>query len=122
MDTTQLGVLVDPQRLVAGHVKHVPGVCVIQATGTLGQLWAVFGLGLKPSEGWAGYGTHIKKARFGQMGEIGPAVLAQATCTKQRQIRGTWFCDFSFRFSQDDRTLYTSEQTAAWVKEPGPQS
>lgn len=114
MDTTRLGALVDAQRCVSGHLKHVPAALIIQATGTLGQLYAVYALGLRATAGWHGYGTHIKAARFHRMGEIGAPLRASATCTRSRQLMGTWFCDFDLRFEQHGQPVYTSTQTAAW--------
>ncbi len=114
MDTERLGFLVHAQREVAGHLKHLPAAVVIQATGTLGQLYAVYALGLRSTQGWAGYGTHITKARFGKMGEIGPPVTATVQCVRQRRIRQTWFCDFDFLFEQEGESVYSSRQTAAW--------
>jgi hypothetical protein len=117
IDTTRIDWLVGAQREVSGHQKHIPAAVVIQATGTLGQLYAVYALGLRATEGWAGYGTHIRQARFGRMGLIGPPVVATVTCTKQRQILGTWFCDFDFRFEQEREVVYASVQTAAWRRQ-----
>lgn len=114
LDTTRIGGLVDAQKEVAGHLKHVPAVVAIQMTGTLGQLFAVYGMGLRVTEGWSGYGTHIDKARFWRMGTIGPPVVGKATCTRRRQFRGTWFLNFDFELSQDGERMYTSSQMAAW--------
>lgn len=114
MDSTRLGPLVAAQRVVAGHEPHVPAATVIQATGTLGQLYAVYVLGLRATEGWHGYGTHIREARFPRMGIIGPPLRATVACTRQRMLMSTWFCDFSFTFEQDGQTVYASKQTAAW--------
>lgn len=118
MDTTRIGWLVDHQREVAGHARHVPAAVVIQATGTLGQLYAVYALDLRPTQGWAGYGTHIRQARFLRMGLIGPPLVCTLTATKQRQLLGTWFCDFTFRFEQRGEVVYESTQSAAWRKLP----
>jgi len=113
-DTTRLGHLVDAQRPWPDHPKHLPGAVVIQITGTLGQLHAIYGLGLRPTEGWVGFGTHVHGCRFGGLGEIGPAVDLLADITRTRTIRGTVFVDYDFTFTQQGRTLYTSRQTAAW--------
>lgn len=117
MHTSDLGALVDDQIVRPAHPKHVPGAAMIQATGTLGALHAVYVLGLTAERGWAGFGTHIKDVRFGALGVIGPDVLLHAKATRHRQIRGTWFVDYSFRFTQGDKELYRSRQTAAWVRE-----
>jgi len=113
-DTTRLGHLVDAQREWPDHPKHLPGAAVIQITGTLGQLHAVYGLGLRMTQGWVGFGTHVHGCKFGGLGTIGPAVDLRADITRTRTIRGTVFVDYTFTFTQEDRTLYTSKQAAAW--------
>jgi len=118
MHTTDLGALVEDQVVRPGHPKHVPGAAMIQATGTLGQLHAVYVLGLSGVEGWAGFGTHLEEARFGALGTLGPDVHLHAQATRHRQIRGTWFVDYAFRFTQEGKELYRSRQTAAWVRDP----
>jgi hypothetical protein len=52
------------------------------------------------------------------MGRIGPPITATATCVKQRQLMGTWFCEFDLRFEQDGEAVYTSSQSAAWRRTP----
>jgi len=118
-DTTRLGALVDAQQPWPGHPKHVPGAVAIQLTGTLGNLHAAYLLDLRPSQGWVGYGTHLRNARFRKMGQIGPPMISHAVCTRHRNLRGTWFLDYSFTFEQDGEVLYESTQTAAWVRHPG---
>lgn len=114
VDTTRLGALVDAQRPHPGHAPHLPGAVAIQVTGTLGNLHAVYVMGLRPTEGWVGYGTHVRDGRFRRMGTIGPPVIATAECTRRRQLGGTWFLDYRFRFEQDGEPVYESEQTAVW--------
>ena len=116
LDTSKLTTLVSQQRVWPGHPKHFPGAVAVQMTATLGQLHAIYILGLRATEGWVGFGTHIKTAKFGALGEIGPEVIAQVTCLRDRQIRGTWFTDYAFEYTQKGKRLYTSTQTAAWVQ------
>jgi len=113
-DTTRLGFLVDAQRDVPGHAKHLPGAIAIQITGTLGQLHATFLQNLRPSDGWVGFGTHLRMARFPRMGTIGPPLEVEATVTRSRVIRGTIFNDYRFAFTQEGHLVYESEQTAAF--------
>ena len=49
------------------------------------------------------------------LGVIGPDVHLYAKCTRHRKIRGTWFTDYTFRFTQGDKELYRSLQSAGWV-------
>lgn len=116
VDTTRLGALVDAQRTWPGHEKHFPGAIAVQVTGTLGQLHATYIMGLRATEGWFGFGTHVKKARFPSMGRIGPPVQAALQCNRSRQLRGVWFVDYAFRYEQEGRVIYESEQTAAWAR------
>jgi hypothetical protein len=115
IDTTRLGPLVDAQRAIEGHPKHFPGAIAIQVTGTLGQLLATYVLGLRASEGWVGFGTTIKRARYPRLGVIGPPVQASATIRKARQHRGIWHVTIVFSFEQDGQVIYESEQMAAWT-------
>lgn len=116
VDTTRLGPLVEAQIPVPGHPKHLPGAVCIQLTGTLGSLLAAYVLDMPPAEGWVGFGTHIHEARFPSLGEIGPPVHARATVLKARTVRGTCFVRYRFEFSQEEREVYRSEQTAAWFR------
>ncbi|MCB9665508.1 MAG: hypothetical protein H6732_15455 [Alphaproteobacteria bacterium] len=113
MDTTALP-LVPAQRVVPGHPQHLPAAVAVQATGTLGQIYAVTALGLRVSEGWVGYGTHIEQARWGRMGEIGPPIRLTTTLTRQRTMMGTRFAWFDFLFEQHGQWVYRSRQAAAW--------
>jgi hypothetical protein len=116
LDTTRIGPLVDAQRPWPGHEKHLPGAVAIQITGTLGSLHAVYGLGLRGTEGWFGYGTHIKSAKFSKLGRIGPPVELLLEAKRVRRIRSTVFVEYAFAYSQDGDVIYTSEQTAAWAR------
>jgi hypothetical protein len=116
VDTTRLGPLVDAQIVRPGHPKHFPGAVAVQITGTLGQIHAIYVLGLRSSDGWSGFGTHILDARFRKLGEIGPPVVATCHATRVRNLRGTRFIDYTFVFTQDDEPIYESKQRAAWVQ------
>ncbi|MEQ1504583.1 MAG: hypothetical protein ABMB14_20255 [Myxococcota bacterium] len=117
IDTTRVGSLCEAQRPWPGHPKHLPGAVAIQVTGTLGNLYAVCVLGLRASDGWVGYGTHVKNARFHKLGAIGPPVIATAEAVKRRRMLGTWFLEFAFTFDQEGERVYESQQTAAWRRQ-----
>ena len=116
VDTTRLGALVDAQQERPGHPRHVPGAVMIQITGTLGNLHAVYILGLRPSEGWAGFGTHVRNAKFPSMGRIGPPVDVELRATRVRKVRGSHFVEYSFRFEQEGRQIYVADHAAIWFK------
>jgi hypothetical protein len=115
IDTTRLGLLVDAQRELPGHSKHFPGAIALQVTGTLGQLHATYCLGLRASQGWVGFGTHVLEARFVKLGRIGPEVIARCEATRVRRFRGNVFIDYDFEYSQEGEPIYVSRQRAAWT-------
>jgi hypothetical protein len=115
-DTTRLGPFVAAQIVRRGHPAHVPAAVMVQLTGTLGNLHAAYVLGLRPSQGWVGYGTHVKAVRFPSMGRIGPPLDVAARITRVRMLRGRHFVDYAFRYTQEGRLVYESEQTAVWVR------
>lgn len=116
IDTTRLGGYPAAQRQVGPHAPHVPGAIAIQVTGTLGNLHATYILGLRPSEGWVGYGTHVKDARFHRLARLGPPVVATLHEKRRRQWQGSWFLTYRFRFEQEGEPVFESEQTAVWRK------
>lgn len=117
-DTSQLREhpLVQAQRPWPGQPKHVPGAIMIQITGTLGNLHAVFGLGLRMSEGWAGFGTNILDAKFRGLGQLGPAMRCELEVEDQRELKGQLFVTYGFRYEQDGRLIYKSRQRASWLR------
>jgi hypothetical protein len=119
LDTTRLEAETVHQRPWPGHHKHVPGAVQLQITATLGNLHAVYVLGLRPSEGWIGYGTHITDARFAGMGRIGPPVVCTLTAGRVRTVRGTKFVSYAFRYEQEGQPIYLSNQIAAWTRAAG---
>lgn len=115
-DTTQFGAVVAAQKPWPGHPPHVPGILMIQITGTLGNLHAVYGLGLRMTEGWVGFGTHIHDASFRNLGEIGPEIQLELKVERVKVVRGATFAKYAFRFEQAGKLLYTSKQTAVWSR------
>lgn len=116
VDTTRLGHLVEAQLVGPGHPKHVPGAVVIQLTGTLATLLSAYVLGMPRTEGWVGFGTHIREARFPSLGEIGPPMEVRCTATSVRQIRTTTFVNYDYHYVQDGRDVYVARHTGAWLQ------
>lgn len=115
-DTTKLGGSVEAQRPWPGQPKHVPGNVMIQMTGTLGNLHAVFVLGLRMTEGWVGFGVGIDEARFRNIARIGPPLRARAQQTRVRRIGGRVFVSYEFEFTQEGALVFESRQTAVWAR------
>jgi hypothetical protein len=98
------------------HPRHVSGGLMIHATGMMGFAHAYFILGLRHTDGWIGYGTHIHDGRFRHMATIGEPLLLACTAKQMRRIRGSMYARYAFRFTQNDRVIYESEQSAAWTQ------
>jgi len=110
--------IVAAQREWPSQPKHVPGIIMVQITGTLGNLHAVCVMGLKMSEGWVGFGTNIHEARFSGVGKIGPAMICELKIERLRRIKGQVFGTYAVRFEQEGKVIYRSRQTASWLR-PG---
>lgn len=106
--------LVVAQRPWPGQPKHVPGAIMVQITGTLGNVHAVFGLGLRMSEGWVGFGTNILTAKFKGLGQLGPPLRCALKVDDQRELGGQLFVTYAFRYEQDGQLVYSSRQRACW--------
>jgi hypothetical protein len=110
--------IVAAQRPWPNQPKHVPGMIMVQITGTLGNLHAVFGLGLRMSAGWIGFGTNILDAKFRGLGRIGPPLRCQLEAEELRRIEGALFVTYRLRLEQDGKAIYTGRQRAVWRAQP----
>ena len=114
--TDQLGMLVEAQKDWPLQPKHIPGAVMIQLSSTLGNLHAVYVLGLRMTEGWVGFGTGIRKARFHRIGAIGPPMTSTLEANHIKRTRDRVFATYTFEYSQDDRLLYTATHSAIWTR------
>jgi len=96
------------------HPSHVSGALMVHATAMLGFAHAYFVLGLRHADGWIGYGTHIHDARYGRLAAIGPPLRLECRATRVRQIRGSLYVRYAFRFEQLGEVAYESDQGAVW--------
>ncbi len=116
-DTTKIGAIVEAQKPWPGQPKHVPGIVMVQITGTLGNLHAVYGLHLKMTEGWVGFGTNIHEARFRNIGTVGPPMKVTLEVQRMRRLKGQVFGTYTFVFEQGEKPIYQSKQTAIWTQQ-----
>ncbi len=115
IDTARMTHLVGSQVVRPGHPRHVPAALMVQLTGTLGNLHAVYGMGCRMSEGWVGYGTGIRNARFPSIGLIGPDFIATMDVTRVRKLGERRFVEYRFNYDQEGRTIYMADHTALWI-------
>lgn len=101
---------VHPER----HPRHVAAGAMIHLTGMLGYAHAYFVLDLRGSDGWVGYGTNIKDARYGRLATIGPPLRVSCWANRVRRLRDNLYVKYGFKFEQDGTIVYESEQAAVW--------
>ena len=98
------------------HPRHVAGAVMVHATGSLGFIHAYYLLGLRHSEGWVGYGTHIHRVVFRKLVQPGAPIEATCTATKIRAGKTRQFIRYSFEFRHEGAVCYEGDQTAIWTK------
>ncbi len=98
------------------HPSHVAGAALIHATGMLGFIHAYYILGMRHSEGWIGYGTHIHKAVFRKLVPPGSPIDAACRATKLRLGRSRHVIRYEFEFRHEGQRCYEGDQTAMWMK------
>jgi hypothetical protein len=103
---------VHPQR----HPRHVNGGLMVHMTGIAGFVHAYYVLDLRHSEGWVGYGGRIRAARYHALAEIGEPIRIEVTATQAKIGATRGVARYDFRMSQRDELVYTSDQTAMWLK------
>jgi len=98
------------------HPRHVSGGLIVHITGIVGFAHAYHILDLRHADGWSGYGTHIKSARFKRMAGIGEPLELGCTAASVRRIRGNYFIVYRFDFHQAGELVYESEQSAVFTR------
>jgi 3-hydroxymyristoyl/3-hydroxydecanoyl-(acyl carrier protein) dehydratase len=106
------------------HPRHVAGAVMVHATGMLGFIHSYFVLGLRHSEGWVGYGTHIHAAKFRKLVPPGTPIIATCKATKVRSGRSRHLVRYEFTFEHEGDVCYEGDQSAMWmnVSEAGGES
>jgi 3-hydroxymyristoyl/3-hydroxydecanoyl-(acyl carrier protein) dehydratase len=107
----------DHQRAHASrHPRHVAGAVMVHATGMLGFIHAYYLLGLRHSEGWIGYGTHIHGAAFRKLVAPGDPIEATCTATRLRLGRSRHVIRYGFEFRHEGEVCYQGDQSAIWSR------
>ena len=100
----------------ARHPRHVAGAVLVHATGMLGFVHAYYLLGLRHSEGWIGYGTHIHSASFRKLVPPGAPIKARCRATRQRLGKQRHVLRYAFEFLHEGELCYEGDQTAIWSR------
>jgi hypothetical protein len=100
----------------AKHPRHISGGDLVMLTGSLGSLHAYFFHDCKWHDGWVGFGNRIEKAEFHNLGRIDLPLELFSKEVKVRRGAKRTLISYEFRFTQGDKLIYTSQQTALFVK------
>ncbi|MEM1416140.1 MAG: hypothetical protein AAGH15_14630 [Myxococcota bacterium] len=103
---------VHPER----HPRHVNGGLMVHMTGMLGFVHAYYVLGLRHADGWIGYGGRIYDARYTGLAVPPAPLLLELRATKVRRGPKRIFGRYAFRFTQQQRPIFQSEQAAMWLR------
>lgn len=100
------------------HPRHVSGGLMVHMTGMLGFVHAYYVLDLRHADGWIGYGGRIYDARYLALADVDAPLELEASTTKLRRGPEQIFVRYTFRFTQRDRVIYESDQSALWMRIP----
>lgn len=98
------------------HPRHVSGALLVHMTGMMGFVHAYYVLGLRHAEGWVGYGVRIENAKFVALAPPGDPLVLECVATLARKGSQRTLVKYEFKFTQNDKLVYESKQTALWVK------
>jgi len=120
MPTVQPMPFTDNQRAHAvKHPKHISGALMIQLTANLGFVHAYHLEGMRHSDGWIGFGTHIRNAVFRKLVTPGEPMICSCTQIKVRRGKSRVFSIYKYEFRHEGQLAYESEQAAMWLKVEG---
>ena len=98
------------------HPRHINGGLMVHMTGMVGFAHFYYIVGLRHRDGWVGYGGRIKDARFRALALPGEPIFIECKGTRDRRSDSKLLSNYSYRFTQDGKLVFESEQTALWMK------
>lgn len=99
------------------HPRHVSGPDLILVTACLGCLHAYFFHGLRWQEKWVGFGSRMRNVQFRDLANLKDPVELFSKETRARIKPDRALLEFNFRFLQNGKVVYQSEQSAMFVRD-----
>jgi hypothetical protein len=99
------------------HPRHVSGSDLIMLTASLGSLHAYFFHHCKWHEGWVGFGNRMQNVEFHQLAKINVPLMIHSKELRVRRGTRRTLLNLDFKFTQDNKLVFSSNQTALFVKE-----
>jgi len=98
------------------HPRHVNGGLMVHLTGIVAFAHAYYVLDLRHSAGWTGYGAKIETARYKSMATVDAPIEIDCKALHIRRGAERVMVKYAFEFRQNEKTVYSSEQTAWFVR------
>ncbi len=98
------------------HPRHVSGGDLVMLTASLGSLHAYFFHGCKWQEGWVGFGNRMENVVFHNLARVDRRLELASKEIKVRVGSKRVLLEFGFEFTQDGKQIYSSQQTALFVR------
>lgn len=100
------------------HPRHVSGADMLMMTVSLGSLHAYFFHGCRWQEGWVGFGNRMEGVEFKSMAKPDAPMVLRSREARTRRGSQRVLLDMEFEFTQQGQTVYSSRQTALFVRKP----
>ncbi len=98
------------------HPRHVSGGLMVHVTGIVGFAHGYYVLDLRHADGWTGYGARINDARYRALATVDAPIEIECTALHVRRGAQRIMAKYAFEFRQNEKAVYSSEQTAWFVK------
>lgn len=98
------------------HPRHISGGDLVMLTASLGSLHAYFFHQCRWEEGWVGFGNRMENVIFHQLARTDLELDLFSKETAVRRGSKRTLMSFEFQFSQQGKLVYSSHQTALFVK------
>lgn len=98
------------------HPRHVNGGLLVHLSGIMGIVHSYYVLGLRHADGWIGYGARARDMRFKSIALVGEPIELDCKATHVRKGSKRVVVRYDFRFTQSDRVVYESDQTAMFIR------
>ena len=100
------------------HPRHISAADLLMLTASLGSLHAYFFHRCLWHEGWVGFGNRIEKAQYHALAMITKPLDLRSKEVRVRRGEKRTLLEFEFEFSQESKVVYTSRQTAMFLRQP----
>jgi hypothetical protein len=99
------------------HPRHISAADLLMLTASLGSLHAYFFHRCYWHEGWVGFGNRIENAQYHALASLTKPLHLRSKEVRTRRGEKRTLLEFEFEFSQEGKAVYTSRQTAMFLRQ-----